>query len=793
MHSLSIQERSIVSRRLPIRSDNDDNSSTTMGSPLGRGAAPEIRIITTPLPDVVKMALDVDAPLELLSLEWKDASPAGATPSGRGKHRWTSGGARGGATSEHSLCLYTSKAVFVFQLTYDKENSVEGKVQGRVDAIREPFESVLFGSFEVSVIRVRPGPRQRLGDTMISPGQSLAVLVRNHELSEYSLVLSHSYRGSHPLTTPVVFGSELPDDREDAVVDFCFAQSRLLSALSSTTVLFLKASTDILAASPVVFHGSVVPNTAMEEAIQYLQSQLNSYDRTTPQWRQARVTQQYLKDVFRLSSGLFRTSVLFPAASCPPSVLWRAQVQGPVLFASRIHEEQDAFPSPALTLEPFGNSDYVGAAVARESRVDFAVLSPSAVLPRFTLETDRDRAELDDAVYKKSAWVERVAFGATPTNRWSEPSSLVLLQDPAMDTLLHYVTPKRVVTISTTVVQETSRRLQGKLADPTRTAAWQCLNAPGPHPLQGAVMDSTSAHDTHLVVRLSNGSVETVNVAEAQIRHQVHQALLATTSSSSRSQPNPPLLLTSGPSGINPRSASVSEQLSSSLESSQSLNELLDPLFRRIQIGLSGLTKVVGTATPVPDVTPDQLAVALEVFERCDSEIVLPLLEVKRIVRKRRERLSEVAERQMEQVKALKQTIQRATETTSALKERLERIESNAATLSQRSAAVLSACQSLLPTLSQAEYDYFQDVRRVANKTSALETKAKHSLESVERIRSKLQGQPMSLSLTDEQAQTMNDMLDEQATTIAKTQATMEKSQKALTALTEALNLNVHH
>jgi hypothetical protein len=687
VHSLGVRERSIVSQRLPIRSDNDNGNSSSgqspMGSPLGRGAAPEILMITTPLPDVVKMALDVDAPLELLPLDWEDASPS----RGHGTNRRARTGARGSAASEHSLCLYTAKAVFVLQLSYDKENAVEGVVEGRVDSIREPFESVLFGSFDVSVVRVRSGPHQRRGSSMISPAQSLAVLVRNRELGEYSLVLSHSYRGTYPLTTPVAFGSELPDDRDDAVVDFCFAQSRALSALSSMTVLFLKASTDILAASPVVFHGSIVPNPALEEASQFLLSLSNSHARTTPQSRQARVAQRYLKDVFNEPSGLFRTAVLFPAATRPPSVLWQAQIQGPVLFASRIHEDQDAFPSPALTLEPFGRSDYVSAAVGRESRVDFAVLSPTAVLPRFTLETDRDRAELDDAVYKKSAWVERVAFGATPTNRWPEPSTVLLLQDPAMDTHLHHVTPKRVVTISTTVLEETSRRLQGKRADPTRTAAWQCLNAPGPHPVQGAVMDSTSVCDTHLVVRLSNGAVEAVNVAEAQIRHQVHQALLATTSSS-RTQSNPPLLLTNGPSGGDLRSASVSEQLSNSLGSTQSLNELLDPLFRRIQSGLSGLTKVVGTSTPVPDVTPDQLAVALEVFERCDSEIVLPLLEVKRIVRRRRERLNEMAKGQMEQLAVLQQTVQRANKTTSVLRERLERIESTSATLSKRSAAL---------------------------------------------------------------------------------------------------------
>jgi hypothetical protein len=727
------------------------------------------------------------------------------------------------------LCLYTSKSVFVLDVSVDKENAVDGAVRGRVDSVQEPFDGVLLlggssSSWDARVVRVRPGPHQRHGYSVLCPGRSLAALLYNPDLHQYSLVLSHggAAGGSAsaqlmppPLTTPVAFGTELPGDDGESVVDFCFAQSRGLGLLSSLAVLFLKGSTDVFAASPVAFHGTIVPTPVLDEAMGHLESLLRSHPQSTATWRQARIAQQYLRDVFpsrslAATSGLFTTAVLFPTASCPPSASWQVNLQGPVLFASRLEEEEeeedgDVVPRTALALEPFGRSEHVGIALAKEGRVDVGVISPTAVLPRFALESDADRAELDDAVGTKAAWVERVALlgsSAASSVRLSNPASLALVPDPTLDTLLHYVSPKLVATVSTTVLQETSRRLQGKRAGPVRTAAWSCLAVAGSaSTVQGAAVDDAVAtDDPRLVIRLSCGLVETVSVAETQIRHQVHQALLATTTmmtattSPTSGTRQAPLMLTNSPAGGGivsqaPNSDSVSSALANGLESTRSLSELVDPLLVRIQKGLAGMTKVVGTSTPVQDVTAEQLAVAIELHERCDAELALPLLELKRVVRKRRERLREVVRHQLVQVEALARSVAALTSGLSAVGELVERIQSRAAALSQRSSTVLLACQGLVPTLSQAEYEFFRDVKRIGNKTTSLEHKAKSAVESAEKVRSKLRTHPLSFSLTDEQLKSVTAMLDEQASTLSDTQASMNRAQADLKHLTDSLNL----
>jgi hypothetical protein len=695
------------------------------------------------------------------------------------------------------------------EISADKENSANGTtVEGRVEVVHEPFEQVLmFGAGATTVVRVRPAPDSRrhgcgTEHVLMCPGHSLAALVHNPEIREYSLVLSHGglprgggTGGSPLLTTPVVFGSEL-ETEEDAIVDFCFVQSRALSLLSSITVMFLKASSDVAAASPVVFHGSIVAAPVLDEALSYLASQLQSFPQASAAWRRARISQQYIRDVFRRAPGsLFYAAALLPPASCPPSASWQVQLQGPVLFAPRPEEgvdEDDTPPSPALTLEPFGRLDPVGIAVARQGRVDVGVLSPTAVLPRFVLESGADRTHLDDDVCTKSAWIDRVAFlgvssSSAASRRWSHPSSSVaLLPDPMMDTLLHYASSRLVATVSTTAIQETSRRLKGKRAGPTRTAAWSCLTATTWR-VQGVVIDSTT-NETQLVARLANGAIETVSVAEAQIRHQVQDALLATSSSSSASPGGrQPLLLTDGGGGA---AGDVSAVLSSRLEATHPLSDLLDPLLRRIQKGLGDMSKVVGSSTAVADATPDQLAVALELYRRTDEELALPLLELKRVVLRRRKRLKEMAERQLEQIASLARSVSVLKSGLSALAGTMERIESNGATLSQRSSAVLLASQALVPTLSQAEYEYFQDVKRIGNKTTSLEHKVKRAVESAETVRSKLQAHPLSFSLTKEQVTALTAMLDEQASTLTETQAKMSEAQTKLTDLASSLNLH---
>jgi chromosome segregation ATPase len=244
--------------------------------------------------------------------------------------------------------------------------------------------------------------------------------------------------------------------------------------------------------------------------------------------------------------------------------------------------------------------------------------------------------------------------------------------------------------------------------------------------------------------------------------------------------------LTGGPAAAD---GSVAAALSSSLESTQPLSELVDPLLRKIQEGLGDMSKVVGSSTPVPDATPDQLAVALELFRRSDEGLALPLLELKRVVSRRRRRLHEVAARQLEQIASLARSVAVLRSGLSALADTMDRIEARGATLSQRSSAALLAGQALVPTVSRAEHEYFQDVKRIGNKTASLEHRAQRAAESAETVRAKLRARPLALSLTEPQRKAVAAMLDEQASTLAQTRSTMDQAQARLTDLAASLNL----
>lgn len=786
MHSLHVRNGTLESHRLPLLQSSSSSSTSNRDEEGDTNAV--IELVQTPLPDIVRQALEVDPPLELLCVEGN-----GVIPSSRNRRNNTRN--KDVVPQQQFLCLYTAKSIFFLTLSLDKENAVNGMVQGVVDSITEPFERLLLGSFGTSILRVRAAPQQqqyqqhnRNGYATLCPAQSVAVLTYNDDCHEYSLHLWHA--SQQQITTPLVFGMEQVDD-DDRVVDFCFARSKGLSLLSTLSVLFLKASSDLLAASPVCFDGAVVPRAFYQEAMQYLTDQLGTCPHTSAKWRQCRIAQQYLLDVFgRPGTGFFVTARLLPTVSCPPSTAWPVQIQGTVLFASGT---DGALPSAAMVLEPFGSSECVSVAVGREDGVDVAVISPTSVLPRFTLESNRDANELDDALFRASAWVERIAFSNVVATSTSPPPtcSVSLVEDP-LDTILHCVTSKFVATVSTNAVVAAHRRLEGQRALAIRTKAWSSLTATGSSLVQGVVVD-TSTNDHDLVVRLVDGSMIPVSVSDTLLRHEIQEALLAPPPSSSESTP---LRLTDGSNSsssignASSQNDGSAQELLDSLQSSPPLYELMNPLVQKLQEGLASMTKVVGTATSYQDITPDQLAVALAMFERCDHDVVMPLLELKRLVKKRRERLKAVMQKQAEQVAALQKTVQTLKGGFSTIGETLERVESNAATLSQRSAAALAASQSLAPTVSRAEVEYFNDVKRLANTTTKLEEKAKRVVDSAKNAQAKLASGLLSLNLTEEDTRSAIVMLDDQGKTIQETQQLLGKSQELLTDLTTSLNLN---
>ena len=83
---------------------------------------------------------------------------------------------------------------------------------------------------------------------------------------------------------------------------------------------------------------------------------------------------------------------------------WPVQIQGQVLLAA----ESDDFETSAMAIEPLYAGDLVGLAVAHAGDVvEFGLLSPSTLVPRFVHETREDTYQLDKDT-KRGASVCRV-------------------------------------------------------------------------------------------------------------------------------------------------------------------------------------------------------------------------------------------------------------------------------------------------------------------------------------------------------------------------------------------------
>lgn len=689
-HALNLQELVLETYRLPLeqtregRTDEDDNN----------GDLPVARVRTI-LPDTILAALAIDPPLELLCVEGQ--STIGKNPSEP-------------LVKLPKLCLYTRKSAFLFQIAYPKLSSSDRSidvVQGEIVSLEEPFESFLLGmSFSHRIIRIRAAPQQSAGYAFLTPPDSMAMLTTNKETNECCLTLYHG--SDRRTTTPFVFldaEEEIDGGESDQVVDFCFAKSRGLSVFSSLSVLLLKLSGDVLSASPLVFHGSVVARSDLEEGLDFLAEGLGQYDRATAKWRQFRAAQQFLVDIFPIADRRNHFCTARTGINSLPSASWPIQVQGPIIFRS----ETEPGP-PSLTIENFGHVMLVSIAIGKVGgHVDFAMVSPSVLLPRFGFESKNDSYDLDGESFKLSSIVERVSLGQQQQGAASRLGceSQSLLADPLVDTLMHVAMPKMVATISTNAIRIASRRLEGD-RDPgqVRTNAWCCLNVASNashSAVRGVVVTGDLMMEHEIIARLDDGTMIPVNVTETQFLNEIEAAF-----SGSLTRNQGELLLASSSGASN-----AADEALRSMQSTKPLYEVLEPIIAQVKSGLAGMGKIVGSETSYKDITPDALAVAVKVKERCDKEIVLPLLELKKAIEKRQEKLRYMLKGQQQQAADLQQTLSDLKKRMVNMTELMSIAESNATRLSESSTRLHQACLDLRPTVTEAEFEFFNDIKQL--------------------------------------------------------------------------------
>jgi hypothetical protein len=266
-----------------------------------------------------------------------------------------------------------------------------------------------------------------------------------------------------------------------------------------------------------------------------------------------------------------------------------------------------------------------------------------------------------------------------------------------LDTMLHYVTPKSVLTVSTTAMRTASRKLNGLAADEdrVRSTAWTSI-----HTLdfvQGVAVppDAILRHD--MIAILKSGAMSTIDMTESKHLHEFGNLFAL-------SSDNRPLLMNGA--------------------TSTPLFEEIKPLLQKINTGLAGMSRIVGSNTFYKDVTPEALAVAIQIKKRCDEEIVLPLLELKKTVNQYRDGMLARIVAQRKQLGNNLDDISRLRERIVGNAAKFAYAEEKSLILTQRSIEAAQCSRNLLPKLTQAEYDFFKDVKRLNQKSLQLQNEA---------------------------------------------------------------------
>jgi SMC interacting uncharacterized protein involved in chromosome segregation len=149
------------------------------------------------------------------------------------------------------------------------------------------------------------------------------------------------------------------------------------------------------------------------------------------------------------------------------------------------------------------------------------------------------------------------------------------------------------------------------------------------------------------------------------------------------------------------------------LQDTPALVDVAKPLMAKALQGLRAMGKIVGSATPVDKITPDLLAAAAQIKEQTDKEVMLPIIELHEHVRARKKDIVVMFNNQMAQLKSVREMLAELQEGEASIAEKLEIINENALSMAARSASVLQAAHVLQPTITQAEYDYFQELERL--------------------------------------------------------------------------------
>ena len=136
------------------------------------------------------------------------------------------------------------------------------------------------------------------------------------------------------------------------------------------------------------------------------------------------------------------------------------------------------------------------------------------------------------------------------------------------------------------------------------------------------------------------------------------------------------------------------------------------PLLQKIQSSFSSTGKITGSKTFPKDVGPTNAAFVLETTQKLQNEIVEPLHELHDKTESHKKSLFVLYQSQKKKLETLKSMMEKVKQNHEKSVSKFKAINRNANDLKIRSVSILEASRSTNPKISQAEYDYFTQLKR---------------------------------------------------------------------------------
>jgi hypothetical protein len=369
------------------------------------------------------------------------------------------------------------------------------------------------------------------------------------------------------VTVPVTIHSEQTDT--SPIVDMAFLPSVARGSVDDATsdgvvwnsmcLLLTTESEALYILSPIVFDNTIYPKRSVLNAIQEVQREITRFENLVSksvECRRSKATLHYIKTIFDLDgldenpsqdilkelekSGHYLKSHVKHGGH---ATNWPIAIQGPVF----VSESDDYEPIECLEIIPPSPKQLMGGSagtntttlvVGRKSSVDY-IMIPSAddfvngsclILPRFSFEDVDDREYLNSQIYNSGILVERVVFDDDDkddvdlNDNYKQATTglrISLLIDPFMDqTMLHFVSTKGVLTITTNAISHLEKKLSAIIeglvyedscaSDKVHTVAFSSIDVVGTVGasilLNGITISGDSQFGHVMTVALSDGT-----------------------------------------------------------------------------------------------------------------------------------------------------------------------------------------------------------------------------------------------------------------------------------------------